>query len=283
MSDVVFQEGTEGILHGLSAETYHAAKGVSHSMLKHLHPTPAHLLAYLSEEREQTPAQIFGTLVHHRVLEPMRPLPQIVTKPKAVDLKTKDGKAWKAEQQAAGRLILTESDFERINGCVNAIAKHPICQQIFADGKSEVSVFKNFSYGGTVLRKARLDWLPVGNALVDIKTTQDASPESFAREIFNFRYHSQAAYYLDIFNDSLERPAKECFIIIAVEKNPPYEVALYNLHPRAIGKGRLLNVIDLGTYIDCVQRNEWPGYQRNVVTLDLPHFAYKNDQLPFAA
>lgn len=277
MSEAIFQENVEGIFHGLPAQTYHTTKGVSHSMLKNLHPTPAHLLAYLAEKREQTAAQLFGTLVHHRVLEPERPLPQIAIKTKAIDFKTKEGKAWRSEQQGAGRLIVTESEFENINGCVSAIARHPLCQKIFAEGRSEVSIFKNFNYGGTVLRKARLDWLPVGNALVDIKTTQNASPESFAKEILNYRYHSQAAYYLDIVNDSLERPDKECFIIVAVEKHPPHCVAIYNLSQRAIGKGRLLNTNDLATYIDCIGRNHWPGYSEQAVDLDLPYFTYKDE------
>ncbi|HVU07825.1 MAG TPA: PD-(D/E)XK nuclease-like domain-containing protein [Verrucomicrobiae bacterium] len=274
MSAANFQEGIEGIFHDLPAAAYHAAKGVSHSMLKNLHPTPAHLQAYLAEEHESTPAQIFGTLVHQRVLEPERPLPQLAVKTKAIDFKTSAGKAWRTEQQTAGRIIVTETELQNIEGCVNAIARHPRCREIFAEGRSEVSIFKNFSYGGTVLRKARLDWLPTGNSLVDIKTTQDASEESFAWEILKYRYYSQAAYYLDIVNDSLERAEKECFIFIAVEKNPPHGVAIYNLKPRAMGKGRERNLADLGTYMDCVEKNHWPSYGEEIISLDLPRYAY---------
>jgi hypothetical protein len=272
-----FADGIEGIFYGLPAATYHAATGVSHSMLKHLHPTPAHLQAYLSEEHEPTPAQIFGTLVHQRVLEPERPLPQLAVKTKAIDFKTNAGKAWRAEQQSAGRIIVTETELENIEGCVSAIARHPSCQKIFAEGRSEVSFFKRFNYGGTVLRKARLDWLPTGNALVDIKTTQDASAESFGREILNHRYYSQAAYYLDIVNDSLAQPEKECFLFIAVEKTPPHGVAIYNLNPRAIGKGRARNLDDLTAYMSCVENNYWPGYGDEIRPLDLPEFAYKGE------
>lgn len=282
MSGTTFVEGVEGIFYGLPAEQYHAAKGVSHSMLKELHPTPAHLQAYLSQKREPSPAQIFGTLVHHRVLEPDKPLPQIVIKTKSIDFKTNDGKAWRKAQQDAGRHIVTEAEFENINGCVNAIARHPYCQKIFAGGTSEVSFFKNFTYGGTVFRKARLDWVPAGNALVDVKTTQDASLESFSKEVLNYRYHSQAAYYLDIVNDSLDRPQKECFVLVAVEKHPPYGVAIYNLHPRALGEGRRRNLADLCTYMDCAEKNHWPAYSAEAVTLDLPHFAYKEKNTLFA-
>ncbi len=278
MSCAGFSEGVEGVFHGLAAEKYHAAKGVSHSMLKNLHPTPAHLLEYLSGEREPTAAQIFGTLVHHRVLEPERPLPQLAIKTKAIDFKTNEGKAWRAEQEVAGRIIVTEAEWKNIEGCVNAIARHDYCQKVFLKGQSEVSIFKKI--GGDILRKARLDWIPAGNSLIEVKTTQDASEESFAKEILDYRYHSQAAYYLDIVNDSLAaaglRP-KECFIFITVEKKPPYCVAIYNLRPRALAKGRALNLADLTTYMECVTSNHWPAYSEGVVTLDLPHYAYKNE------
>ncbi len=248
-------------------------------MLKNLHPRPAHLLAYLQEKREPTPAQILGTLVHQSILEPDRALPKLAVKPEGMRFSTKEGKVWRDEQISSGKLIIGSDTFETLSGCVRSIAAHPRCREIFADGQSEVSVFRNFTLGGTVLRKARLDWVPAGNALVDIKTTPDASPEAFAKEILNYRYHSQAAYYLDIWNDSQPAPDKECFIFVAVEKVPPYLVAVYHLDLKAIGKGRELNVKDLCTYTDCIATDQWPGYTDQITAIDLPAFAYKDRML----
>lgn len=277
-----FAQKTEGVWLDLPAETYHAAPGVSHSMLKNMHPRPAHLLAYLQEKREPTPAMILGTLVHSCVLEPDKPLPQIAVKPANMKFSTNEGKAWRAEQIKAGRLIIGEDANATLKGTVASIAAHPICQQIFANGVSEVSIFHKINLAGTVLRKARLDWVPPGNALVDVKTCQDASPEAFAKDILNHRYHSQGAYYLDAWNDSQEllQPLglwqpKECFVIVAVEKAPPYLVAVYTLHYRAVGKGRARNIDDLGMYIRCASENHWPGYSEEMVTLDLPEWSYK--------
>lgn len=272
-----FAPNTEGIFFDLPADTYRAAPGCSHSMLKKLHPRPAHLLAYLQEQRESTPAQILGTLVHHSLLEPDRSLPRLAVKPEGMKFNTKDGKAWRDAQLAEGNLILGQDAFQTLKGCVRSVSEHPRCREIFAEGKSEISIFRNFHLGGTVLRKARLDWVPAGNALVDIKTTQDASPEAFAKEILNYRYHSQASYYLDIWNDSQQVPDKECFIFIAVEKSPPYLVAVYDLELKAIGQGRKRNIADLATYIDCTARDHWPGYDEAIATLDLPAFAYRQE------
>lgn len=265
----------EGIFHDLPAETYHAAPGVSHTMLKHMHPTPAHLQAYLQEKPEPSAAMILGSLVHSLVLEPERPLPRLAIKPAEMKFTTREGKAWRDEQQRAGKLIITEAEFKTLLGCVSAVSKHTVCREIFAHGQSEVSVFqKFFNLDNTVLRKARLDFVPDGNALVDVKTTQDASPEAFAKEIVSYRYHTQAAYYLDIWNDATERPFKQCFLFIAVEKVPPYLVAVYNLDIQAIEKGRAENHADLCTYMACAERGEWPGYAQEIVNLNLPPWAY---------
>jgi hypothetical protein len=299
-----FTPNTEGIFYDLPAHVYHGAPGFSNSMLKNMEP-PARLPVYLAEKREPTAAQIIGTLVHARVLEPDKPLPKIVVPPETYPApadcsavkqkKAQPGdplpwhgsanycKAWNQNNRAAGNIILTQTEFDCVNGCVASIAKNPRCKEIFARGKSEVSLFRNFNYGGTVLRKARFDWLPLGNALVDVKTTQDASPEAFAKEILNYRYHVQAAYYLDIFNDSRaeSEPPKECFIFVAVEKHPPYLTAVYNLEIKAIGQGRKLYIDGLVKYIDCASRNEWPGYSELVIDLDLPEYAYKKEKAVF--
>ena len=54
----------------LPAQTYHAAPGVSQSILPAMAPPPAHLRAYLDEEFEQTTAMSLGTLAHTLILEP---------------------------------------------------------------------------------------------------------------------------------------------------------------------------------------------------------------------
>src|ERR1043165_8519081 len=56
-----FTPNTEGIFEDLPAHVYHAAPGVSNSMLKNMEP-PARLPVYLAEKREPTAAQIIGTL-----------------------------------------------------------------------------------------------------------------------------------------------------------------------------------------------------------------------------
>ena len=50
----------EGVYYDMPASRYHAAQGVSNSMLKHLARSPGHLQAYLEQPEEQTPAMLFA-------------------------------------------------------------------------------------------------------------------------------------------------------------------------------------------------------------------------------
>ena len=63
----------EGVFYDMPASRYHMAQGVSNSMLKHLARSPAHLQAYLDQPEEQTPAMLFGQIVHQLLLEPDKP------------------------------------------------------------------------------------------------------------------------------------------------------------------------------------------------------------------
>ena len=268
----------EGVFCDIPAESYHTALGVSQSMLKHMRPTPAHLLGYLECRRKQTPAMKMGTLVHSRVLEPETPLP-LAVKPEGMRFSTKEGKAWRAEQRLQGLTIITQEEGAILEGCVASVTAHPRCREIFASGEAELSIFKTWHCeGGATLRKARLDWLPTNsNAIVDIKTCQDASEAAFRREILERGYHRQAAYYLDIYNDAQAEgtiDVRTCFVFVAVEKAPPYCVRVYDLSPKAIALGRRMNVEDLQTYTACRASGVFPGYPEDIAEIDLPNHAY---------
>lgn len=272
-----WEPNVEGAFLALPAATYHKAPGVSHSMLRHFRPTPAHLQAYLQEPHEPSAAMILGTLVHQMVLEPERPLPQIALKTDEINLRTKEGKAWKAEQEAAGRLILGTDAHDSLIGMVRSVSRHPRARELLSDGTSEVSLFGNITLGDTLLRKARLDFIPEANVLADIKTLDDASPSAFAKKLYEDGYATQAAYYLDLWNDLNPDTPREGFVFLAVERRKPYLTATYLVHPDAIAWGRKQNHDTLARYLGCVRENQWPGYPEQFVPLNLPDWAIRRE------
>jgi hypothetical protein len=254
-----WKPGMEGIFYDLPAEVYHAAPGFSHSMAKHMEP-PARLPVYLSEPREPTVHMIMGTLVHQRILEPNKEMPRIALKPEGMKFSATEGKAWKAAREAEKKIILTQSEFDAVTGCVGSISKDARCQEIFKSGKSEVSLFLKHPKTG-VMCKARLDWVPDGNYLADIKKCQDGQAEenAFSKLLYDSRYYTQAAWYLTLWN-ALGGEGKIKFKFIAVEGVPPYLVNIITVRQDAIDLGIERMAANLAEFERCSRLGIWPGY-----------------------
>lgn len=255
----------------MSADEYFDAEGVSNSMLTVIHDgTPAHLPVYLNQDREVTKAMEIGTFTHDLLL--LQNAPQnIAVKPEGMKLNTKEGIAWKAEQ--AGKTILSKAEYDSIYGMRDSVMRNPKIRYALETGFAEQPLFSPFSLGGTVMRKGRLDLLSDpnwANIIFDFKTTTDASPKAFARDIVNRGYHRQAAYYLDLAKEN-NMPHSE-FIFVAVEKKPPYLVALYQVDLQGIQRGRKAYIDLLQIYIQCQTSGIWPGWGDEPQILTLPNW-----------
>ena len=282
----LWEEGVEGLYLGLPAEKYHAAAGVNHSMLKNAEPV-ARLPVYLKEKREPTTAMIMGTLVHQSILEPEKPFPQIVVKPEGMQFRSAADKAWRDEHLKAGRIILNEKgkdSIEQLNGMVSSIKAHPFCNRIFQHGESEVSGFTRQTHG--LLRKIRIDWLPHGNALVDIKTVAGEADEStVSKVLYDMRYYTQAAWYLDCWNDLMPEEPRKSFIFIFVEKTAPYLVALYylsedkpELDDGTLQLGRIRNAQNLAAIAGARKTGIYHGYCESPQRISIPEYARLKEQ-----
>lgn len=260
------------ITYNMPAASYFAAEGVSISTLKHIRPTPAHLKHYLETEREESSAeQIIGTLVHQTLLEPERPWPQIAERTEDINLRTKEGKAWRAEQQSAGKIIMTSAELEELNRCVKACLRSPRVMELLGKGRAEVSIFESahMDVGLDVAVKGRLDFVPDDHpVLIDIKAVRDASPAAFGKAVVDYEWHRQAAWYLDLWNhEGVDH--RDGFLWIALEK-PTGLLAFYVCPPDLEQKGREDNARDLALYAECKRTNTWPGYPEQVQTLTVP-------------
>lgn len=254
------------IEYGLSFEDYKKAAGVNASFLSAFKRSPAHGMAYIQESRAESKAFQMGTLAHKFTLEPDIAAHGIITKPDGIDFRTTAGKAWR--DQNADKTIITPEEKKDLIGIVNSVLTHPVASPLFTAGQSEVSMFAPY---GPVLRKGRVDFLPKGNAIVDLKTCADASPQSFSRDVVKWDYHMKAAYYLDIANAlGLER---EVFILVCVEKTLPYAVKVYQMHTEAISKGREMYQELLSKYAECQLTDNWPSYPEDIEILNLPSWA----------
>lgn len=259
----------------LSNADYHRHPAVSKSHLDRVAKSPAHYWArYLDparEPEEPTAAMVLGTALHTAVLEPQLWDEQFAVPKHAFDRRTKAGKELAAafEAEAEGKTVLQLDDAERIRRMAAAVHQHPASNFLLhLPGSREASYFWQDSATGLEC-KCRPDWHSEDRRLiVDVKTTEDASPRGFQRSVANWRYHVQAAWYL-------QGLGAEQFLFVCVEKSPPYLVAVYAATPAMIAAGQRVAERDLQTLAECRAQDVWPGYGDTIQPIDLP--AWCND------
>lgn len=296
---------SDGVYFDMADADYRKAPGVSNSMLKHIAPngsdpgSPAHFQEALRTPTEDTGALFFGRMVHSRILTPDCPLPSVEVIPDtypapegctAVKKKqcavgdplpwhgaAKFCKEWVAEREAKNIRPVTKQELQNMDGVVNAVAKHPIAGMALKSGRPEVSLFHTMWLrdGVSILRKARLDWVPAGPALVDIKTALDARKDEFSKALYTRRYYVQAAYYLDMWNALNPNDQKKSFVFIVVEKFAPFAISVFTVSENALRAGRGEYRDNLNLLATCRQLNDWPAYSPDIQAIDLPPYAYK--------
>jgi len=108
--------------------------------------------------------------------------------------------------------------------------------------------------------------------VIDIKTTGEggAAPGVFTSTFVNFKYHLQAAHYL-------QGTGQKRFIFVAVEKVFPYSVGVYELSPHFIELGYQLQEKTLSDIKAAQESGIWAGYsdqeKNGIKTLTPPRWA----------
>ena len=174
----------------LSNEEYHASKAISSSDVKTV--LKSSIYHWRNKSFKETPAMALGTAVHDMALEGGH---NTVRGPE-----TRRGSAWKdleAQCRAEGKVLLPEKEYDTAENIVEAIMRDGPSQKVLTDDGTEFekSIFATCPTTGLELR-CRPDIMHRNKGVLgDIKTTVDASPEGFMRQIYNFRYDVQAAFY----------------------------------------------------------------------------------------
>tara|TARA_B100000902_G_scaffold83311_1_gene87895 strand:- start:2042 stop:2866 length:825 start_codon:yes stop_codon:yes gene_type:complete len=194
-----------GIYKDISNADYHATTAINASFLKSwVLYSPFHA-KYGKNDISKLVADL-GTATHSMTLQPELNLVEMSTE------KTRATKAYKEHEARCieeGKVLLTQKDFEMVQGLVNGVETEggeiigglmndPHCKKLLTekDRVCEASIFVK-DPGTNQLKKARIDIFSEKLGMMgDVKTCQDASPRKFGREIFMRGYHLQAAHYL---------------------------------------------------------------------------------------
>lgn len=278
----------EGIFEDIPSIEYFAAPGFSNSMSKHMDP-PARLVEYLLKKEEPTDDMILGTLVHDMVLEPSKPPRRVIVEPKqfaapadhslvkqgkvsAGDLVdwhngAKFCKAWHAEKESQGIIVLKQDWYDRMLGCAEAVMNHPTAMSIIRASKMELAIFAKLD---GVLCKCKTDIFPPAEFIADLKTGLEYSADKdvWRKRVFDMEYFSQAGGYLDIAN-AVGDSKRTKWVNIVVEKAPPFLVSIFPMDREDIELGSRLFRARRLLYKKCLEAKTWPGYTTKPVPISM--------------
>jgi len=259
----------------ITNEQYHAAKEwISNSGLGLIHQAPAkYYEAHLNPKRKprkESKVFDFGSAMHSMTLEENLFHEQFIVPPNFSGEVSQYRKQQFAKANKDKTFVTTDT-LEHIQGMREAIYAHPAAAKLLSFGEAEKSYTWVDPLTGMKC-KIRPDWWnPNVRAIIDVKSTVDASDKGFARSAFKFRYHVQSPFYFDGMRANGKDP--KVFIFIAVEKEPPYLVNVVMYESNEMEMGRSIYQEDLQTYKTCLETDTWPGYGTEIKALELPGFS----------
>jgi hypothetical protein len=264
----------------MSRADYDRRGEVNWSTLKLIAKSPAHYhAALLASVSEDTDARQRGRAVHCAVLEPARFRSDFVT----WTGKVRNGRAWDDfQRQNAGKEIITQSMTDAALTMARAASATPAARPYLMGGRSEATLlwtYQRATLGGlpgfSVECRSRLDFIADCGALVDLKTTRDASPSGFGREVARYSYHAQAAFYQDAYFAVTGKRLP--YVFVAIEAASPHVGAVYRATDAAFELGRNLYVDLMDRLNACQRDNRWPGYGDGEMDLELPAWLAPDD------
>lgn len=204
-------------------------------------------------------AFVLGRAAHHLLLGEDNFSTLFIVRPERFDSWRSDAaKAWRTQQEAAGRTCLLPGEIETIRGMARSLSQNPLVAAGILNGEVEKTLaWKDKETGIWCL--SRPDCIPTDSGdACDLKTTSDVNYDALSKTIGEFGYHQQGAMVGDAFLNVLDRPMTS-FSLCFVEKEPPYCARVVTLKDCDLDRGRKQNRAALRIFADCIEKNFWPG------------------------
>ena len=247
---------------------YSNCSALNYSAAKALLRSPKHFQAALNRKFEPSREMLIGTAVHEAVLEGKSP--SYIVRPADLDLRTKEGKEWKAKN--AGKEIMSPDENSAILNAIAAVRDNADAQYLLKLCQHrEHGIIHKFQ---DVEIKGRLDAYGNDEAgkpiILDLKTTSSADPEDFGKKVFSLKYTAQCAWYQSLLALELSLDEPPAWFWLVVETQEPFDVVLYQPPEEAleIGRAQMKHCIDI--YKTCLATGKWPGYSKGILSLEVP-------------
>lgn len=255
-----------GIYEGVPLDVYLAWDLLSRSALAEGRQSMAHLNAGRQGERAKkvTDEMLLGSALHTAILEPEIALDRTVK----WTGERRAGEAWNEFRVAhAGKTILTAAMYDKLQGMVRSLRRHPGAREWFAQvERTELSAV---GLVNGVMMKGRSDGL-TPDAVIDLKKVACGAERSMRKAVIEYGYDLQSYVYRRVFG-------RERFVLITVEDTPPYDVVPYEFAPALLSLGEAEATKLLDQFKFCTERGHWPGRSDVTVPLEPPEWALTDE------
>jgi hypothetical protein len=277
-----------GIIPGMSEAEYHSRPELSSTEARLILQSPAKYRYKKDHPPLIDPSKKFdiGTAIHSKVLGTGYEVAVIPSDILASNgaVSTAAAKEFVTQARSAGLVPLKADELEPITGAAEAVLANPTAKALLTQpGAAEVSVFAAVD---DVPVRARFDFLPDQGerrrVAVDLKSTRDASERAFTRSIADYGYDVQRQWYIDTLNE-VTGPMPAGFepemVFIAVEKDPPYLTAVYQLPTVWTEMGRVKAQRARQMFAECTESGVWPGLPTEVTLVTPPTwYVYQHEE-----
>jgi hypothetical protein len=232
------------------------------------HPKLRHLITDEPPSTDATESQDRGKLIHEIILGKGSGIVRV----DASDWRTKAAQLARNEARDAGLIPVLERKFQEANNAAAAICSRMGEAGFPMLGDSEVMVVweETATDGSVVMCKGMIDHIcraaaANGNvsSAFDLKTVENASPDSCERQANEFGHRIQAAAYMSALMKAYPDNCHTVFSFLFAECEPPYcvTVAALDAEHEEYGKRHWQKAVDI--WAKCLRSGEWPASYSN--------------------
>lgn len=224
---------------------------------------------------DRDPKFDLGTCAHAMLLENDQSNIVLVD---ADDWRTKIAKEARDSANAAGKTALLAKHFAKVKRMVDialAFIKESEIADEWANADSEItSIWTDMG----VWKRCRFDRITKDRrVIIDYKSTTDASPDVFSRQIPRMGYHIQEAFYRDgVLAHGLPMPK---FIFLAQADELPHECSLHGCDTslQEIAEAEVARATDL--WRNGISTGKWPSYGGRIHWAVPPSYMMKDHEM----
>ena len=216
--------------------------------------------------KEDTPAMLFGRLIHLAALEPDAMMKNMV-----VFNGRRAGEKW-SEFTASNpdREIVTPEQRDEIENTILAINRNQTARRLIDNTIHEASIFWTDRMLGKC--KARVDGIGQTVGLLEVKITGRIDARSFGRQFFDMGYDLQCGWYVDgAGRCAMYDPSMQVWLIV-VDSSADHDVYVMPV-PAHIVKAGLEKARQIGMrYRACQSAGMFPGVANgdDILNLEVP-------------